>query len=70
MIKKDEWYGVQEIYEQNIIYFLDSTYKIKKFIDKGLLKGNSIGKGTGKRYFVRGSEIIKFLAKWEANDFK
>lgn len=48
---------------------LETDYMIKKWIERGLLRGNTIGQGNGRRYFIKGSEIIKFLAKWEAGDF-
>lgn len=70
MIKPNEWYSVQDISKQKLIPFLDTAYKIKKWIDRGYLRGNAVGKEQGKRYFIKGSEIIKFIAKWEAGDFQ
>ncbi len=68
MIENNKWYSVTEIRAFGE-FPLDTDYKIKKFIDAGLLNGNSIGKGNGKRYFVKGENVIKFLAKFEAGDF-
>lgn len=70
MIDQSKWYSVQEIRIENLIPMLDTDYKIKKWMERGIMKGNTIGKGNGKRYFIKGSEIIKFLAKWEAGDFR
>ena len=69
MIDSKKWYSVQEIDKQGLIPMLDTTYKVKTWIHRGLLEGNTVGKGNGKRYFIKGSSIIKFLAKWEAKDF-
>lgn len=69
MIEPGKWYSVQEISQCKLIPMLETDYKIKKWIERGLLKGNTIGQGNGRRYFIKGSEIIKFIAKWEAGDF-
>jgi len=69
MINSNDWYSVQDISKLKIMPVLDTDHKIKRFIDMGLLKGNSIGQGNGKRYFVKGNAIIQFVAKWEDGSF-
>lgn len=69
MINNKKWYSIQEISKRKLIPFLDTDYKIKKYIDRGMLKGNTIGRGCGKRYFIKGNELIKFIARWESGDF-
>lgn len=70
MIEKDKWYSVSEISQGKLIPFLDTDYKIKKYIEMDMLKGNTIGKGNGKRYFIKGSALIQFIAKWEDGKFQ
>lgn len=70
LINPNGWYSVQDIADKKLIPFLNTAYKIKKWIDRGYLKGNKVGLMQGKRYFIRGSEIIKFIAKWEGGDFR
>lgn len=69
MIDPNKWYSVSEISQERLIPALETDYKIKRWIDRGYLKGNTIGKGQGKRYFIKGEKIIQFVAKWEAGDF-
>lgn len=69
MIEPKAWYTIREIVKMGISPILTSEFKVKKYIAIGILKGNTIGKEQGKRYFVKGENIIKFLAKWESGDF-
>lgn len=69
MIEPNAWYTIREIVSMRVAPILMSDFKVKRYIALGILKGNTIGKKEGKRYFVKGEEIIKFLAKWEAGDF-
>lgn len=69
MIDPRRWYTTREIVRLQLLPILNSEFKTKRAIKVGLLKGNTIGKDQGKRYFVRGEDIIKFLAKWEAGDY-
>lgn len=65
IVENNQMYSIKEASQ----YLNMSEYYIKSFIDKKMLKGNSIGKGNGKRYFIRGDWMITFLAKWEAGDY-
>ena len=69
MVEQDKWYTIREIVALRVAPILMSDFKVKRYIASGILKGNTIGLKEGKRYFVKGEEIIKFLAKWEAGDF-
>ena len=64
-INNQKWYSVREVWEEKLIPFGQTEYKIKQFIKRKMLRGNVMGYGEGKRYYVKGSEIIKFIAKWE-----
>ena len=68
-IDNTRWYSVQEIFELRLLPMVGTPYKLKMFIKRKLLKGNILGRGEGKRYYVKGSWIIEFLAKWESGDF-
>lgn len=70
MIDKEKWYNTPEVVALNLNPLLSSVFRVKRCIDRGILKGNRIGKGNGLRYFVKGEELIMFLAKWESGDFK
>jgi len=70
LIDNDKWYSVQDIVEQGLIPILDTAYLVKRWIESGRLRGNVVGEGRGRRYFVKGEMIIEFLAKWEAGDFR
>ena len=65
IIEKNNIYSITEAAE----YLNMSEYYIKSFISRKMLKGNSVGKGNGKRYFIKGEWLVTFLAKWEAGDF-
>lgn len=70
MIKKDEWYSLQAIHEQNLLPMLKSEYLIRKWIKAKKLKAVAVGKDKGIRYSIKGIWIITFLAKWESGDFR
>ena len=65
MIDKNKFYSLLDASK----YLKMSEYYLKAFIEKKMLKANSLGKGNGKRYFIKGDWLITFLAKWEAGDF-
>jgi len=69
MFDKNRWYSVQEIHELKLLPMATTPYKIKMLIKRKLLKGNILGRGEGLRYYVKGSWLIEFLAKWEAGDW-
>ncbi len=69
MIEQDKWYSLTEVVAKNFLPMLKSEYLIKKWIDSGNLKGIKIGRGKGTRYSMKGTWIIRFIAKWEAGDF-
>ena len=64
-VEKNEFYSLNDASQ----YLKMSEYYIKAFIARQILKANSIGRGNGKRYFIKGEWLITFLAKWEAGDF-
>ena len=69
LINKDAWYSAQQIDEQKLLPMLSSLFVVKNYINKGLLRGITVGKGNIKRYKVKGEWLIEFLAKWESGDF-
>jgi hypothetical protein len=68
MINLEEWYSIDQIQKLKIMPF-KSRQKIRLYIESGRLKGLIAGNASGKRYMVKGKNIIIFLAKFEAGDF-
>ncbi len=68
-IDANKWYSIQQIQKLNVMPF-KSRQLIRKYIETGRLKGFIGGDLSGKRYMVKGSNIIIFLARFEAGDFK
>lgn len=66
IVEKNEFYSLSDAAQ----YLKMSEYYIRVFIERKMLKANSIGKGNGKRYFIRGEWLMTFLSKWESGDFK
>lgn len=64
-IQKNDFYSLSDA----SLYLKKSEHYVKIFIAKKMLKANSLGEGNGKRYFIKGEYLIKFLARWEAGDF-
>lgn len=69
IIEAEKWYSASEICQHNFLPMLQSPFLIKKWIESGRLKGNVIGKGLSRRYAIKGANIIRFKAKFEAGDF-
>lgn len=69
-IDPDKWYWLYEVHREGIIPFIKSFQTLKKWAEKGYLRTTIYGTAHGKRYALKGKNIIKFIAKWEAGDFK
>ena len=65
-IEKDKIYSIEDASQVLGI----SSYFVKRFIDRKILKANSLHEGVGKRYFIRGSWLISFKKKWESGTIK
>ncbi len=71
VINENEFYLLREIVAMNLgIKYLESEYFIKRMIETKKLKAFIVGKhNQGKRYTVKGSWLIKFLANFDDNSF-
>lgn len=69
MIKKDKWYSVKEIQEEKLLKMFLSRYSILKWIRAGRLKAVIVGSNFGRRYKIKGSWLIEFIAEWESRKF-
>ena len=70
MIDEKNWYSLKQIHTEKLLPMLKSEYLIKRWIKAGAIKSVVVGDDKGKRYSVKGAWIIKFLAKWESEDFR
>ena len=69
-IDKDKVYTLHEIAKNNWLYWLKSFSTISRWVEKDLkywkiLNPVKMGSGTGTRYFIKGENIIKFIAMFE-----
>lgn len=69
IIDPNHWYSMQEIHRQKLTPFIKSVYLLKTMAEKKYLKATVYGTNVGKRYLVKGSNLIQFIAKFEAGDF-
>ena len=73
-IDPTKYYNLSEILEGNFFAWIHSLPTLVKWIERdreedNILKANYSGEATGKRYFIKGENIIQFLAKWEDGNF-
>jgi hypothetical protein len=68
-IESEKWYSNNSILKMGIP-FMRTNYIIKKWINEGWLTANSTGLNKGKRYYVKGEDLIEFLGRWEKGEFK
>jgi len=60
-IQEDRYYSLLELDNLNLVYGWNFQTIKKKAIETGELKAKIIGEGTGKRYYIKGSDIKKYL---------
>lgn len=68
-IDENHWYSMQEIHKQRLAPFIRSVYLLRTMADKKYLKATVYGTNVGKRYLVKGKNLIEFIAKWEDGTF-
>jgi hypothetical protein len=68
-IEPKKWYWLFEIHREGYVPAIKSFATLKKWAERGLLKATIYGTANGKRYLVRGNNLIKFIAQFEAGDF-
>ncbi len=68
-IDPKKWYWLYEIHREGLVPFIKSFATLKKWAERGYLKATIYGTDRGRRYTVKGENLIKFLAKFEAGDY-
>lgn len=75
-IKADQWYKLVDIQRNELFRpFAISLWGIKKIVEadkrsKNLLKASVLGRDRNTRYFIKGKNLIKFLAHWEDGSYR
>lgn len=59
-IEKNKFYSISDVSKILSV----SEYYVKQFIKTGALRANSLREGFGKRYFIKGEWLTRFLEKW------
>lgn len=68
-LSPSEWYSLNQLVEMNLFPWRSNENKTyRTIVDADRKSGNHLkaviyGKGTGKRYRIKGENIISFLAK-------
>ena len=68
-INPDKWYSAFEISAKKLLPMEMSMFILKKHAEAGRLKATIYNTEAGKRYLIKGENLIKFIAKYEAGDF-
>jgi len=74
LINQNEYYSIEQNrkngFLKNVKMMKAKDFRtIRTFIERKMLKAMLRGEGRAKRYYVKGSDLIMFIAKWEAGDF-
>ena len=69
-INPRHYYNLQEMFEQKFFPWIKSYSTFRRWIerdaqDRNILEAKIIGRDTGRRYFIKGENIIKFIAMFE-----
>ena len=69
-IDLEKTYNAHEVLQENFLYWIKSYPTLTKWIrqDKEnwhILNATIIGTGTATRYFIRGENILRFVASFE-----
>lgn len=69
-INPKKYYNLQEIFANKWFSWIHSYSTFRRWVerdkkDRDILKATMIGYGTGRRYFIKGENIIKFIAMFE-----
>lgn len=71
-IDQNKFYSLLEIHEQGFLKGVtpsDDYRMLRVYVKNGLLKAVVYGEGRNKRYFVKGNNLIEFIANWEDGSF-
>lgn len=69
-IDSKKYYSLNEVIENNYLPWIKSIRTLVRWIecdrlDRNVLNVNIIGEGNGKRYYIKGSNLIKFIVLFE-----
>lgn len=69
-VDAEKYYSLSEIIENNFFSWISSVQTLSKWVENDkqngdILKANIKGEDTGKRYYIKGENIIKFIAMFE-----
>jgi hypothetical protein len=66
MIDPKKWYSIKQIQEEKLLPMFKSRYLILKWIEAKAIKAVILGKkDKGRRYLIKGSWLIDFIANFE-----
>lgn len=71
-IDSKKFYSLLEIHDEGFLKGVtpsDDYRMLRVYVKNKMLKAVVYGEGRQKRYFVKGENLIEFIAKWEAGDF-
>jgi hypothetical protein len=66
----NEIYTITEVQKNGFLYWIDSSPTVTKWVDadmkgQNILKAVRYGRGTATRYYIKGENIIKYIASFE-----
>jgi len=69
MIKKDKMYCLSEMVDEKMFNWISDYKSYRNLVEKDFFKENILqtettGTGVGKRYYIKGRNIIKFINKY------
>lgn len=71
-IEPEKQYSLLEIHNLGFLKGVtasDDYRMLRVYVKHKMLKAVSYGEGRQKRYWVKGKDLIQFIAKWESGDF-
>lgn len=71
-IDPERFYNLLEIHNGGFLDGVTPTkdYRmLRRYVEMKMLPAVVYGEGRNKRYFVKGKNLIIFIAKWESGDF-
>lgn len=74
-IDPKKWYTLYEIADKRLFRGYEAAQTVRRIINSDLKKRNILkavveGEANGRRYGIKGSNIIKFINEWESGKYK
>lgn len=74
-IKPDKWYTLADLHKHKMLWWVSSFWGVRKYVlldheHDNILKAVVTGQGTGRKYKIKGENILRYIKAFEEGKIK